>query len=207
MDEGGPRTRVTTQLRELRFDAGSPALDLVATVGRRPSAWIERLGDPGRLRAWAEGAGFPLAERDLTGETLDDLRGLREAIFTVVTNVLAGEPVERTAAGLVNDCAAIRTAAPRLVLAPGGRLAGAPPRWSPPELKAALARDAISLVTDPARRARLRRCDSPICRMIFLDSPGGRPRRWCSMRRCGNSSKAAAYRRRGENGENAAARG
>lgn len=201
MDEGGPRTRVTAQLRELRFDAGSPALDLVATVGRRPSAWIERLGDTERLSAWTDGAGFPLAEGDLTEETLGDLRELREAIFAVVTNVLAGEPVEPTAAGLVNDCAAIRTTPPRLALAPSGRLDEQRRRWSPPELKAALARDAISLVTDPARRRRLRLCDSPICRMIFLDGPGGRPRRWCSMQRCGNSTKAAAYRRRGENGD------
>lgn len=200
MDEGQPRTRVTVQLRELRFDAGSPALDLVATVGRRPSAGIERLGDLARLRAWTEGAGFPLDDGTLTEEALAELHRLREAIFVVVTNVMAGEPVDASAVSVVNACAATEPGPPRLVPSPDGHLEERPLRWSLPELKAALARDAVAVLADPVRRDRLRRCDSPLCRMIFLDGPGGRPRRWCSMRRCGNSSKAAAFRQRNEEG-------
>ncbi|MEU1949881.1 hypothetical protein ABZ554_47365, partial [Streptomyces sp. NPDC020125] len=45
-----PRPRVTARLRALRFDTGSLALNLVATLGRRDSAPIERLGIPLHLR-------------------------------------------------------------------------------------------------------------------------------------------------------------
>jgi predicted RNA-binding Zn ribbon-like protein len=43
---------------------------------------------------------------------------------------------------------------------------------------------------------RLRICDNPGCREIFIDrSPTGR-RRWCDMRTCGNQAKAARHRAR-----------
>ncbi|MGI5518604.1 CGNR zinc finger domain-containing protein [Streptomyces sp. CA-106131] len=60
------------------------------------------------------------------------------------------------------------------------------------------ARDLITLLSDPARRQKLRECDSEICRMIYLDAVQGRPRKWCSMQRCGNSAKAARHRRHRE---------
>jgi predicted RNA-binding Zn ribbon-like protein len=43
---------------------------------------------------------------------------------------------------------------------------------------------------------RLRVCDNPACREIFVDhSPTGR-RRWCDMRTCGNQAKVARHRAR-----------
>lgn len=47
-----PRTRVTARARDLRFDAGTLSLNLVATVGRRPAGPVERMGDAERLAAW-----------------------------------------------------------------------------------------------------------------------------------------------------------
>ncbi|MET8178683.1 CGNR zinc finger domain-containing protein [Streptomyces sp. NPDC005336] len=32
--------------------------------------------------------------------------------------------------------------------------------------------------------------------MLYLDRTAARRRRWCSMRRCGNSAKAATHRKR-----------
>lgn len=191
-----PRVRVTAQLRELRFDAGSRALDLVATVGRRPTAVIERLGDTGRLDAWAGGVGLPLLPGAATAAALADAQRLREAVFRMVTDVMADAPVDPAAAATVEGYAVLATEPPRLDLAADGRLASGPRLRTSAELLSTVARDALDLVTDPARRTHLRACDSPVCRMLFLDPPGGRPRRWCSMRRCGNSSKAAAFRDR-----------
>lgn len=57
-----PRTRVTAQLRALRFDAGTLCLNLVATVGRRPGVPVERMGDAERLEAWCRGVGLTLAD-------------------------------------------------------------------------------------------------------------------------------------------------
>lgn len=185
MDDTLPKVRVTAQLRELRYDAGSPSLNLLATIGRRPSAGIERLTDVTRLRTWADGIGFPLAQGEASADTLAGLRRLREEIFAVVTDAMAGRPVSPAA---VNAAASISP--PRLMPAFHDL------RWSADDLTALLARDAIDVLLDRNRRSRLRACDSPVCRMIFLDSPGGRPRRWCSMSRCGNTSKAAAYRDR-----------
>ncbi|MFI5612651.1 CGNR zinc finger domain-containing protein [Amycolatopsis sp. NPDC051903] len=191
-----PRTRVTAQLRQLRFDAGARSLDLVATVGRRPSAHIERLEDVPRLETWAEGAGLPLLPGEATPAALADVVRLREAVFAVVTAVLEDAPVPAEAAALVAEYAAFELPPPRLDLTRDGHLVPGPRRRTARELLTTTARDAIDLVTDPARRDRLRACDSPLCRMLFLDVPGGRPRRWCSMQRCGNSSKAAAFRDR-----------
>ena len=43
---------------------------------------------------------------------------------------------------------------------------------------------------------RLRVCDNPGCRWLFVDrSPTGR-RRWCDMRTCGNQAKVARHRAR-----------
>ncbi|MEU4670355.1 CGNR zinc finger domain-containing protein [Amycolatopsis sp. NPDC023774] len=191
-----PRVRVTAQLKDLRFDAGSRALDLVATLGRRPTAAIERLGDTTRLDAWATGVGLPLLPGEATAAALADAQRLREAVFRVVTDVMADAPVDPAAAATVEDCAAPGPELASLELAADGRLASGPRLRTSAQVLATVARDAIDLVTDPARRTRLRACDSPVCRMLFLDTPGARPRRWCSMRRCGNSSKAAAFRER-----------
>jgi hypothetical protein len=53
---------------QLRFDAGNLTLDLIATVGRRFGAPVERLTGPDRLEAWVRGAGLRLV---LTATTID----------------------------------------------------------------------------------------------------------------------------------------
>jgi predicted RNA-binding Zn ribbon-like protein len=59
---------------------------------------------------------------------------------------------------------------------------------------AAIARDAIETV---ARSGHLlRTCEGTDCANVFLDRSRGGRRRWCSMTRCGNRAKAAAFRRR-----------
>ncbi len=59
-----------------------------------------------------------------------------------------------------------------------------------------LARDAVELIGDRTERGRLRACGLDACGSIFL-TPVGRDRRWCSMARCGNRAKVAAFRERG----------
>lgn len=194
---GVPRTRVTARIRELRFDAGSLSLNLVATVGRRPITQIERLDGIDRLRKWCAGVGLTLHEAEYTLELLESLRDLRAASFDVATAVLHDRRPEPASVELLNRRAGVPAPAPRLRLGDSGvhadesslRLSGA-------ALQSLVARDLITLVGDPARRSRLRECDSEICRMIYLDVARGRARRWCSMQRCGNSAKAAQHRRR-----------
>ncbi len=63
-------------------------------------------------------------------------------------------------------------------------------------LLAAVARDTVELLTDPAALARLRRCEGDHCRRVYLDTSRGRRRRWCSSEVCGNRERVARHRRR-----------
>ena len=62
-------------------------------------------------------------------------------------------------------------------------------------LLAPIALAAARLVTrvDPAR---LGECAAPECGTWFVDTSKGGRRRWCSMARCGNRTKAARHRRK-----------
>jgi predicted RNA-binding Zn ribbon-like protein len=62
-------------------------------------------------------------------------------------------------------------------------------------LLAAIARSAAELVAE-GPTARLRVCSNPSCGLFFYDNSRTRRRRWCSMSRCGNRHKVAAFSRR-----------
>nr|WP_259370829.1 CGNR zinc finger domain-containing protein [Streptomyces sp. SCUT-3] len=74
------------------------------------------------------------------------------------------------------------------------RALAAPPTCE--QLLGAVARDAVDLLTDPAARARLRRCEGEACPLVHLDSSRGGRRRWCSSETCGNRERAVRHRRR-----------
>lgn len=204
-----PGSRTTAQMRALRFDAGCLALDLVATLGRRHgAAAVERLDGPERLRAWCDGVGVRLraqeagpggtADPPRTGpsaELLADLLALREAVYDIASADLHGTAPARQSVALVNAYALHEPPVPRLELADGS-VGVVQPALSGPHLLALVARDLVALLADPARRAALRACEGPQCRMLYLDTTPGRRRRWCSMKRCGNSAKAARHRTR-----------
>jgi predicted RNA-binding Zn ribbon-like protein len=71
-------------------------------------------------------------------------------------------------------------------------------RWPVSEprcVRFAVAVDAMALLADPARLARVRRCPGPKCGWLFLDTSGRR--RWCSMTTCGSRVKMRRlYQRR-----------
>jgi predicted RNA-binding Zn ribbon-like protein len=61
----------------------------------------------------------------------------------------------------------------------------------------AVAVDAMALLADPERLARVHRCPGPACGWLFLDTSGRR--RWCSMSTCGSRVKMRRlYARRRE---------
>jgi predicted RNA-binding Zn ribbon-like protein len=62
-------------------------------------------------------------------------------------------------------------------------------------LLAAIARSAAELIAE-GPSARLRICSNPTCGLFFYDNSRTRRRRWCSMSRCGNRHKVAAFSRR-----------
>lgn len=190
-----PRTRVTAQLRSLRFDAGGLALNLVATLGRRGGSPVERMGTTGLLREWCAGVGVRPADEAVTEALLTELRALREAAYDVATAHLHGTVPALRSVALVNECAHTPLPAPRLELGEDA-VAAEEQVLSGRQLLSLVARDLIAVVGSPERRGALRECASELCGMVYLDSTPGRRRRWCSMRRCGNSAKAAKHRDR-----------
>jgi len=62
-------------------------------------------------------------------------------------------------------------------------------------LLAAIARSAAEIIAEGAA-APLRLCCNPGCGLFFYDTSRTRRRRWCSMARCGNRHKVAAFLRR-----------
>jgi predicted RNA-binding Zn ribbon-like protein len=61
------------------------------------------------------------------------------------------------------------------------------PALDPRRIRFAVAVDAVALLADEARLARVHRCPGPRCGWLFLDTSGRR--RWCSMSTCGSRVK------------------
>ncbi|CCK29711.1 hypothetical protein BN159_5332 [Streptomyces davaonensis JCM 4913] len=184
---------------ELRFGAGRICLDLPAT-----SHPVERLDSVEVLCAWITGSGLvppgtPLTHADASW--LVDFRELRGRIDLLVRGALSAEVRTWSSYGpalaRVNDVARTAPPAPRAVRAQDGSLVreleGPPERAA---LLAAVARDAVELLTDPLARAGLRQCEGDNCPIVYLDTSRGRRRRWCSSEVCGNRERVARHRRR-----------
>ena len=147
-----------------------------------------------RSNAWWELQSSRLPHDDVpsTADT-DRLRaGLREVIEARID----GRPPTAEAIGVVNEYAESASPVPRLRI-DGIDLALETvwrQRGTGNARLAAIARDAIELVTDARASARLRRCANPTCTMVFL---ADNPRRvWCAANVCGNRMRVARHHRR-----------
>jgi predicted RNA-binding Zn ribbon-like protein len=181
-----------------RFDSGRVCLDLVATAAG-PFGGCEQLDGPARLAHWLAAAGLVPQGTRLT--VVDDSWVLRFCQLRAgVDRLIAAELAGRRADGAlekVNELAAGTPPAPRAVRARGGALVrtlSAAPECG--ALLAVVARDAVTMLTDPVARAGLRRCEGDGCGRLYLDTSRGRRRRWCSSEVCGNRERVARHRRR-----------
>ncbi|CAL9557310.1 hypothetical protein SUDANB105_04544 [Streptomyces sp. enrichment culture] len=187
-----------TEAPELRFDAGRHCLDLLATT--HPG---ERLDSVGMLCAWIAGAGL-VPPGTLLGHAdaswllgFRELRGRIDPLVRGTLRVAAPGTSYDHALARVNELARTAPPAPRAVRADDGTLVrrlDRPPDC--PALLAAVARDAVDLLTDPLARACLRQCAGDDCPIVYLDTSRGRRRRWCSSEVCGNRVRVARHRRR-----------
>ncbi|MEU6758548.1 ABATE domain-containing protein [Streptomyces sp. NPDC005409] len=179
----------------MRFDCGRVCLDLVATFAPR-----EGIRDGDALRLWLAGAGLvpdrtPLAR--VGPDWAAAFRALRADVQILVRAQLLGSEPEEGALARVNALAAgpppglcaVRDQEGHLVRELcGGVECGA--------LLAAVARDAVELLTDPGELALLRACEGDGCTRLYLDTSRGHRRRWCSSELCGNRERVARHRRR-----------
>ncbi|WP_202867622.1 CGNR zinc finger domain-containing protein [Kribbella pittospori] len=177
-------------------DAGFPmggeplaALDLVDTailvvdpprdlLSERPDAWWDLQSD--RL---------PAGPRPPEAAVLR----LRSAMRDLFDAHLEGRAPQATSVADVNAYAAAVPTSTQLKLGPDGPVAET--RWHTElggnAILAALAQEAIELLSDPDRLATLRRCASSSCSMLFLAE--NKRRIWCSSAGCGNRARAARH--------------
>ncbi|GAA4917616.1 CGNR zinc finger domain-containing protein [Streptomyces coeruleoprunus] len=173
------------------FDSGRHCLDLMA----------EPPVGPERLARWLVACGLVPPGTRLTGvdtRWVDRFAELRVHVDVLVRAEIGGHtPDVPGALERLNVLAAAAPPAPCAVRGEDGHLVralGAPPECA--ALLAALARDAVELLTDPVARGRLRQCEGDHCHRVYLDTSRGGRRRWCSSEVCGNRERVARHRAR-----------
>lgn len=198
-----------------RFDPGAACLELAHTGGPGCRAVFESLHTADHLAAWLDGflhgephAGpglHPPGDVDgavadappgmtgpLTAGDLADALALRDAVWACVDTRMAGTPLPGPAVAEINAWAR-RPPVTWHVTAAGQRARTTPVTVA--EVLATCASDAVDLLTGP-EAARLRQCGADDCYLVFVDTSRSGRRRWCSMERCGNRAKVAAFRTR-----------
>lgn len=197
-----PSAPVPEQPPAFPFIGGRPALNFVATLGKRHATPLERLPDPASLARWITEAGLHTGADQgpvlITEADLAHARTLREALYRLVRGAMLGKTPDPADVTRVNEAAAGPDLAPQFAEpwdGPRPLLRWMAARPGPAAL-ATVARDAVLLVSGPLA-ARVKECENPECSLLFLDDSQARRRRWCSMDRCGNLAKVAGYRSRG----------
>jgi predicted RNA-binding Zn ribbon-like protein len=171
---------------------GRLCIDLAITGSDGPYVRFETLQATPDLARWLERSALAVSVQP-SGTDLALAKTLRRAIWNAAEAV-----VERGSPGEA-ELAMINAVAARPSLVPNVTGPALERGWREPRAEQALsdvARDAVALFSDPAQRARLRRCASPDCQLIFYDSSRPGRRRWCSTERCGDRMRARAYRAR-----------
>ncbi|MGD8318854.1 MAG: CGNR zinc finger domain-containing protein [Gemmatimonadota bacterium] len=190
------------------FDADQLALDFLNTRGVADARNAETLVSPEAVVAWLGEAGIaepadtgrlassPPRARRLFGEALR----LRDAVGEAVEAFAAGRSLPVPAVHGINRALAVRREKRRLLSREeGAEVVTEWVRAGPLELLAPVAEAALELLVGADRR-RVRRCAADDCASWFLDTSRNGSRRWCSMARCGNRAKVAAFHRRQRTG-------
>jgi len=172
-----------------RFRGGSCVVDLAATLRARLSpAPLELLGTPADLGRWLVSSGMAESTPETTPDDLLAARVLREAIYALASR--NGGAKIKEARQTLNQIAAGSPAVPQFKSDGTAVLTG-----PASALLVSLAREAVQLFgSDMAELVR--KCQSPVCALYFVDTSRKGDRRWCSMSGCGNKAKVADFRRR-----------
>ena len=172
------------------FPCGNLSLDFVGTLrARRDESPTEMLTSSARLDSWFGESGIVDSGTTARPSDVTAAIALREAIYSLVTARMAGQPYASSALSLVNDAARKPSVIPQLTRE--GRRTEA----TAVQAMSTVARDAIDILGGP-EGALLKECSRPGCTQTYLDTSRGGRREWCAMETCGNKMKAAAYRAR-----------
>ncbi|WP_169542142.1 CGNR zinc finger domain-containing protein [Solirubrobacter soli] len=179
--------RVTPE--SIKLQGGALSVDFANSVDwtedEREIPATDALLEPDSLDRW--GARLEVAGSPGGPEELELARGLREALHHIFSALAREETPDEFSLARLRFAYAQAVAAGTLSVREDG---GYGLDWRPDEprrVRFAVAADAVALLGDPARIARLHRCPGRDCGWVFLDTSGRR--RWCSMATCGSRAK------------------
>src|SRR5271165_2394006 len=176
--------------------AGHPALDLVNTLDWRfrkegPEELLKSYSDLLRF-AGQSGLLKPAQIRQIRraagGQVLKRCIEFREAIAQILYGSTPPTAALETLERLIQSARSAQQLRWR-----EGRLT-----WSWKEIDASLPLWAIAIRASDLLSSgdvhRVRECDNPECRWLFLDTSKNHTRRWCDMKVCGNRMKARRFK-------------
>lgn len=139
---------------------------------------------------------LPVSDPGSAGALLSKARRLHAALKGAFAGIVRREPVRREPIEPINQILSITEGHDELTPLRGNWQLQFVARESGLDwLLAAIARSAAEIIAEgPAGRLRI--CSNPACGLFFYDTSRTRKRRWCSMARCGNRHKVAAFSRR-----------
>ena len=147
----------------------------------------DAIADTGDLMRWGRRLGLTGARAPKVDDAeLAAAHDLRRATHASFAALARGAAPPRAALQLLTDTHAAAAAAAHLARRDGAWALDWP-AGDPRRVRFAVSVDAIALVGDPQRLARLRLCPGRDCGWLFLDASGRR--RWCSMTTCGSREK------------------
>jgi len=193
---------------EFQIIAGALCLDFINTLDNRPAPerhkellstyrdWVEWAAQAGAARPAQKGALLSAAARhpDVATAALRKAIELRECLYRIVRASLRNQRPDPSDMERFNGFLGASLANLQLKARHGGfRL-----QWSEesePVLDSLLwpiAKSASDLLTS-GDLGKVRECDSPSCRWMFVDRSKNHTRRWCDMKACGNRLKARRF--------------
>ena len=143
---------------------------------------------PDELVRWARRLGVLTTDPapSVDARELHAALALRRAIYVTFAALARGDAPPRDALAQLERTHAAAVAAAQLV-GRDGAWALDWPAGDPRRVRFAVCTDAVALLGDERRVARVRRCPGRDCGWLFLDTSGRR--RWCSMSTCGSREK------------------
>ena len=144
------------------------------------------------LRDWLTERELLPAGAAVTDDDVPRARQVREAIRSLL-HANSGEPLDRTAVAQLNESA--EQARLHVNFTDDGKAELVPDEHGVPGALALILGLTYTAMADDTW-SRLKVCREHTCQWAFYDSSKNRSRTWCSMRVCGNRTKARAYRSR-----------
>jgi predicted RNA-binding Zn ribbon-like protein len=180
---------VTPTPETIKLQGGALSIDFANTVDwtedEQEIPSTDALLEADSLDRW--GARLEVAGRPGGPEELELARGLRTALHLIFSALAREREPDQFSLARLRFAYAQAVAAGTLARREDGSFGLDWRDDEPRRVRFAVAADAVALLADPARIARLHRCPGRDCGWIFLDVSGRR--RWCSMATCGSREK------------------